>query len=266
MTAGHLAPSGDLYVLDQLSFRTTRFSADGVETRPIDDSLMLWPRQILPYEGDLLVLYLMEGETNMVHWWDASLTRHIDAFAPVSLFSTPESFKMKAILRYGGKVARWHDRVVVAPPICADEIHAFDVSTGESALTLRPDIGDLVPVEEIDLDTTPDHSGLVVTNGPDGRRGARVRCWTTGLVSTADDHLVYFSTRQTPDGKALFADVFDPRGARVGTHRLDEFAVPGDYTPNFVFEVFEGRDDEVFLVDRRGDHPLVRVLSMEVGP
>jgi len=109
----------------------------------------------------------------------------------------------------------------------------------------------------------PDDATII--SDAEGRRAARVHCWSIGLVPLSDGYLIHFSARQRESGKIIFVELFDQRGKLIGAHALDALAAPGDKVPAAPILVFSGiEDNRLLVVDRRSSYPLVRVFDGDV--
>jgi len=267
-STGWISEEEQILVFDQFNQRLTRLSQRGklMDTTTLDPRI-LWPRDVLPYDDNYLLLYRHSNSALLVHEWDPTFTTRLDAFVQVDTITGGNPFLDSQTFFRPGHAALWNGRLVLTPPVCNGNLLQYD-SDGRELLAERlMGVPPRSPPFEIvsvkaggDL---PDDATII--SDAEGRRAARVHCWSIGLVPLSDGYLIHFSARQRESGKIIFVELFDQRGKLIGAHALDALAAPGDKVPAAPILVFSGiEDNRLLVVDRRSSYPLVRVFDGDV--
>ena len=165
-----------------------------------------------------------------------------------------------------GRIVIWHKHLVMAPPVCNGYLLVYDLDLTIPELNYQlkgipPNKPPIVSINESEIDRTP---AAVVLNHSQGRDAGLINCWSVGLSVIGDNVLAHFSVRQEGRTKTIFVELFDTNGNFVGGHSIDWLADPVNEDPFVPVLIYPGLDDRLFVIDRRGNVPLVRVLSVEL--
>jgi hypothetical protein len=267
LSTGLITKTHEVLVFDQFNRRITRLNVDGdvIDTTALDRGI-LWPRDVLSHGDKYLLLYRREDDPFLVHEWDASFATRHDAFARVEAVTGDDPFLSYLTYIVPGHAAPWNDRLVIAPPVCVGDIFQYEPESG-TLLAERLSVRSyrsppFEPVSAESRDELPDNAAVV--SGPDGRRAARVFCWSIGLVALPGGYLAHFSARQKESGKVIVTELFNRTGQRVGSHQITQFAAPGDQSRYVPIQIFSGADGDLLVIDRREQYPIVRVFDASV--
>lgn len=289
-----LTADGDLLVHDGRQARVTVYDID---TNEVKDILPFgFYRETPPeltqgdwggiprlYQGpdDTFVLLLVsagggiraveEGSGHIFASLTSDLSGVADRFGSLELIDFPDEFSRGyTSLNPGYAVAHSNGTIWYAPGPYDGEISVFEQAEGAWRHARQVEGMRVSGATHLLVDPGTENEGdllhwnVSLTRAEDSRRfKARVLRSSAGIVEQTDGDVLHFSyheTSHTPDGGELIVERFSPKGRLEGVYSI------ADGLPLFGSAITVHDIDEagnLYAIDRTGDAPVIRVLSVE---
>lgn len=200
----------------------------------------------------------------------SDLSKVVGRFGSHELIDFPDEFSRGyTSLNPGYAVAHSHGALWYAPGPYDGEISIFEHAEGawqharqaEGMRISGPTHVLVDPDTENECDLLHWNVSLTRAEGPTTFR-ARVLRSSAGMVERTDGDVLHFSYHEashTPDGGELVVERFSPEGLLVGVHSIAD-GLPLYGSAITVHDIDE--DGNLYTIDRTGDAPVIRVLSV----
>lgn len=267
--------SGDVIVADGRQRRFTVFS--GKERLPNTIPYQVEPffiRQLHPMQQGMLVVGLgPDAEptnlrpTPIVHLLSSDLQTVRESTAPTDdWWDFSEAFTLAQQRALRLTVAGTNsDEVLLVPQYYDGTLYHYSKRADAWEMgELRGREIDGAPItvyDDIDDPSTiPDPKALY--SGVAGRFVVVVHRQSVGLFTRTDDSIVHFTyENDDTDGGSLWVELFDAEGQLVRTGRVEGYAEGASALGTRV--LWKDATDRFYVVDGRGDFPVLRVVSLE---
>ena len=267
--------SGDVVVADGRQRRFTVFSGKDRSPDTIPYQIEpLWIKQLHPVGQGMLVVGLGPDAdptrlrpTSMVHLVSSDLQSVRESTASSDDwwdFSEVFSLTQQRALRLS--VADTNgDGFLLVPEYYSGTLYHYRKREGAWEMKEWPgremDGEPITVYEDIDDPSViPDPKALY--SGQAGRFVVVAHRRSVGLFARADGSVVHFTYEKADsDGGSLWVELFDAEGQLVRTGRVEGYAEGASALGTRV--LWKDADDQFYVVDRRDDFPVLRVVSLE---
>lgn len=265
IAATNVSPDGTVLVADQIASRFIQFPRHGQPvTFDLNQEEVTWPRSIVQSRTGYYLLYRLGENRNVVHRFGPDLNTRLSSLVDLrDVISTTDPFIEDFSHIAPGTLVSWRSKLAFAPSVCTGRIATVDMRNGGVKVEI---LRGATPERVLEIvPATSDAEDLTTVSGPNGQLAARLFCKSAGLASLGDAHLGHFSVRGVGSDKQLFAEVFDADGHLILSRGISEFELPNAVTSYLQVQVFNAGRDRVAFIDRRGNHPLIRVFEFRIS-
>lgn len=279
----------DLLVLDPSNWRATRYSVDGevLAEYPVGLDYMIWAPNILPLDDDrfltLEILDFIRGEdyeedrfhTHMFHLFNEKFDEYEGSFGRIEeLMTVDDRFIRRYANSHSGSMHLLDNQEIwYSPRIYDGRLFRFTENDGQWELsqTIR---GQVVP-EEIVTPSDVLPSGHAALDGAIGlnrfsanesgnfvrveSHGGRINSFSLGIFETDEGKLMHLSSQIVDRRRITLVEIFSQEGELEGVGQLEEFTTRLSRTTPEISSLWQDEDGRMYLIDRSGDIPVVRV-------
>ena len=260
----------ELIALDRSNGRITRFSTEGqlLSTRP----RQRWaPAVIRPFRDGYLFLSHQTSEPGEVDHlfriYGPAFEQPTVMFGSTDQIADPynmiETSKLETV---PGSFIFTEGGLLYAPSLYEGKLYLYTEAEGQWALTSTLDgLVEKRAYTEVTKPVIYENADLVIRYAGI-EKGARVHNTSLGLFRLQDDRIVHFTKVEFGRQRHFGVEVFDRDGQLVGYGAIEKVPLTAKGIANLFLEVvWKDELDRFYVIDRM-DHPVIRVVELEIRP
>ena len=260
----------ELIALDRRNRRITRFSTEGqlLSTH----SRQRWASAVIrPFRDGYLFLSHQTGEPgeidHLFRVYGAGFEQPTVAFGSTDQIADPyNKIETSELTAEPGSFIFTEGGLLYAPSLYEGKLYLYTEAGEQWALTSTLDgLVEKRAYTEVKNPVIYENADLVIRYAGI-EKGARVHNTSLGLFRLQDDRIVHFAIIEFGGQRNFGVEVFDADGQLVGYGAIEKIPVSAKGIANLFLEVvWKDELDRFYVIDRM-DHPVIRVVELEIRP
>ena len=260
----------ELIALDRTNRRITRFSTEGqlLSTHP----RQRWASAVIrPFRDGYLFLSHQTGEPgdidHLFRVYGSGFEQPTVTFGSTDQIADPyNKIETSELTAEPGSFIFTEGGLLYAPSLYEGKLYLYTEAEGQWALTSTLDgLVEKRAYTEVKKPVIYENADLVIRYAGI-EKGARVHNTSLGLFRLQDDRIVHFTKVEFGRQRHFGVEVFDRDGQLVGYGAIEKIPLTVQGIAKLFLEVvWKDELDRFYVIDRM-DHPVIRVVELEIRP